>query len=57
MLGGKSSTAIANVYEAARCDALYTTPKLVIEDYSGEYYWWWYKNDDPLTFTVLLSRQ
>ena len=57
LLGGKSSTAIANVYEAVRCDALYTTPELVIEDYSGEYYWWWYKNDDPLTFTVLLSRQ
>ncbi len=51
-----SFTLTVNVYKAVRSDQQYSPPHLVINDYSGESYWWWFKNDNPLTYMVLLKR-
>ena len=54
--GASPSVLTVNVYKAVRSDRLCSPPHLVIRDYSNEGYWWWFKNDDPLTYTVLLKR-
>ncbi len=51
-----SFTLTVNVYKAVRSDQEYSAPHLVIRDYSNEGYWWWFKNNNPLTYTILLKR-
>lgn len=40
-------------YKAGRSDSMHTTPYVRID--STRYYWWWYRDNDMMTYEVLVA--